>query len=158
MEDILKITNFVYNKYGTLTSFMMEYSDKNLGYYSTIKTKRRDEVESIYINTKKIEKISKLQGIDYEYLLLFVLLHEVGHFLLNKARYCQKESYADYCSLYIMKKIFNYEKSKLKRLINFIEIDTFIIPNEEREELEDVCNLFVHQYKKFYTKYETTHI
>ena len=81
-----KFIEFMWKKYNTsICFFSKEISDKNiLGEYISYSEEKREKRKVVFIN---------LENIDDEITKLFVLFHEIGHFLLEKSNFIQKEEY-----------------------------------------------------------------
>lgn len=135
---------FMWKKYNVSICFISESVDEKniLGEYLSYNKEKREKEKIIFINIKNIDDhVTKI----------FVLLHEVGHFLLEKSKFIQKEEYADFLGYYLMKK-FNIEKTSILNS-KFIEklnlISTFLLEENVKKELIDIGKLFCYSYFKF---------
>ena len=102
------------------------------------------------INLDNINYYKKHSGVKET--KLFVLLHEIGHFLLVKAKYIQKEIYADLIAYFIMQEFiseldFINVISNISELIDFKSFSK--IDENIKKDLKDISKLFVYKYKKF---------
>ena len=135
---------FMWKKYNVSICFISEnMGDKNiLGKYLSYDKEKREKEKVIFIN---------IENIDDNTTKIFVLLHEVGHFLLEKSKFIQKEEYANFLGYYLMRK-FNIEKenisnSKFIKKLNLVLI--FLLEENIRRELLDIGKLFCYSYFKF---------
>lgn len=135
---------FMWKKYNTsICFFSEEIDDKDtLGEYISYPEKKREKRKVIFIN---------LENISDETTKLFVLFHEIGHFLLEKSNFIQKEEYADFLGYYILKEFHvkkdNILSSKFIREMNLISI--FLLEKEIKKELINIGKLFCYSYKKY---------
>lgn len=136
-----KFIEFMWKKYNTsICFFSKEISDKNiLGEYISYSEEKR---KVVFIN---------LENIDDEITKLFVLFHEIGHFLLEKSNFIQKEEYADFLGYYILKEFHvekdNISSSKFIKKMNLISI--FLLEKDIKKELINIGKLFCYSYKKY---------
>lgn len=142
--SIKSLTEFMWKKYNTSICFISEeINDKNiLGQYQSYGKEKREKKKKIFIN---------LSNINDETVKKFVLLHEIGHFLLEKANFIQKEEYADFLGYYLMKK-FILEKNKIItssfiKELNLMPI--FFIEEDIKKELTNIGELFCYSYFKY---------
>lgn len=135
---------FMWKKYNTSICFLVEeINNKNiLGEYISYAEEKRERKKIIFVN---------LKNIDDEVTKTFVLFHEVGHFILEKSNFVQKEEYADFLGYYFLKK-FYIEKteilnSKFIKKMNLISI--FLLEKNIKKELINIGKLFCYSYKKY---------
>ncbi|MGL4997547.1 MAG: hypothetical protein ACRC5T_00950 [Cetobacterium sp.] len=121
-----------------------------LGIYGKEFLEKREYFEFIKLDKKKILYISEIKNMSTETVLYFLLFHEIGHFLLEKAKYIQKEEYADYLSVYLMRNMIDKEKLEIKKIKVLLEVNMFKIKKEIEDELKDIADLFIHLYQKYY--------
>ena len=139
-----KFIEFMCKKYNTsICFFSKEISDKNiLGEYISYSEEKREKRKVVFIN---------LENIDDEITKLFVLFHEIGHFLLEKSNFIQKEEYADFLRYYILKEFHvvkdNISSSKFIKKMNLISI--FLLEKDIKKELINIGKLFCYSYKKY---------
>ena len=100
-----KFIEFMWKKYNVSICFISEnLNEKNvLGKYLSYSKEIREKEKIIFINLKNIDDSTTK---------IFVLLHEVGHFILEKSKFIQKEEYADFLGYYLIKE-FNIEKNNI---------------------------------------------
>lgn len=139
-----KFIEFMWKKYNVSICFVSDnLNEKNvLGKYLSYNKEIREKERIIFINLKNIDDSTTK---------IFVLLHEVGHFLLEKSKFIQKEEYADFLGYYLMKE-FNIEKnsilkSKFIKKLNLAPI--FLLDENIKKELLDIGKLFCYSYFKF---------
>lgn len=135
---------FMWRKYNVSICFVSENMDEKniLGKYLSYNKEKREKEKTIFIN---------IRNIDDDVTKIFVLLHEVGHFLLEKSRFIQKEEYADFLGYYLMKK-FNIEKNSIlnSKFIEKLNLTLmFLLDENIKKELLDIGNLFCYSYFKF---------
>lgn len=146
------IIEFMWKSYGIsiLISIELE-NDKNiLGKFVNAPIEGRTKFRSINIALNNIKSVVSEE--DVESAKLFVVLHEVGHFLLDKSGYIQKEEYADFLACLLAKKLLSKHE-----FLNFIKShgDHLIphqimqIENTIRDELFEISELFFYKYKKY---------
>lgn len=135
---------FMWKKYDISICFLSEKIDNEeiLGEYISYAKKERERKKIIFVN---------LENIDDEITKIFVLFHEVGHFLLEKSNFLQKEEYANFLGYYILKE-FHIEKydilsSKFIKKMNLISI--FSLDKSTKKELINIGKLFCYSYKKY---------
>ena len=135
---------FMWKKYNTSICFLSEeINDKNiLGEYISYAKERREKRKTILVN---------LENISNENIKLFVLFHEIGHFLLEKSNFIQKEEYADFLGYYILKELCVEKKgilnSKFIKEMNLFSI--FLLEKSAKKELINIGKLFCYSYKKY---------
>lgn len=135
---------FMWKKYNTsICFFSEEITEKNiLGQYMSYFKEKREKRKMIFIN---------LKNIDNEETKIFVLFHEIGHFLLEKSSFIQKEEYADFLGYYFLKKFYigenNIFSSKFIEKLNLKSI--FLIEKDIKKELINIGKLFCYSYFKF---------
>lgn len=139
-----KFIEFMWKKYNVSICFVSENLNKKnvLGKYLSYNKEIREKEKIIFINLKNIDDSTTK---------IFVLLHEVGHFLLEKSKFIQKEEYADFLGYYLMKK-FNIEKnsilkSEFIKKLNLVPI--FLLDENIKKELKNIGKLFCYSYFKF---------
>lgn len=134
----------MWKKYNTPICFLSEeINDKKiLGEYISYIKEKREKRKIIFINLKNTkDEITKM----------FVLFHEIGHFLLEKSNFIQKEEYADFLGYYILKEFHVEENdllsSKFIKEMNLISI--FLLEKNVKKELINIGKLFCYSYKKY---------
>lgn len=152
-SKILKnIIEFMWKNYGISIIISSEIeSNKNiLGRFVSVHVESRIKFKSINIDLNNIKSITLEKNMESG--KLFVVLHEVGHFILDKSRYIQKEEYADMLACLLAKKILkkdeflNFFKSHWNQLIlhQTLEIDVAC-----KRELIEISELFFYKYTKY---------
>ena len=151
-ETIKNIIELVWKEYELIIIFSNEnLKEKDeLASYGSMKVEKREKLEIIKINLDNINYYKKHSGVKET--KLFVLLHEIGHFLLVKAKYIQKEIYADLIAYFIMQEFiseldFINVISSISELIDFKSFSK--IDENIKKDLKDISKLFVYKYKKF---------
>ena len=93
-EIIKNIIEFMWKEYGVIIVFSNEklIEKTQLAFYKSMIIEKREKLDIIKVNLENIHDYKKELGIDET--KLFVLLHEISHFLLLKAKYKQQEIYA----------------------------------------------------------------
>ena len=141
-----KFIEFMWKKYNTSICFISEeVNNKNiLGEYISYNKEKREKNKIIFVN---------LKNIDDEMIKIFVLFHEVGHFLLDKSSFIQKEEYADFLGYYLLKEFYSREKnnilsSKFVDKMNLTSI--FLIEKNVKKDLIIIGKLFYHSYYNFF--------
>lgn len=135
---------FMWKKYNTSVCFVSEKTnEKNiLGEYLRYDKEKREKKKIIFINLENIsDEVSKI----------FVLFHEVGHFLLEKSNFIQKEEYADFLGYYLMKKIYLDKdillSSEFIKKMNLVPM--LLLEKNIKNDLTDIGKLFCYSYIKF---------
>ena len=148
-EIIFNITKLLWKKYNIITKINEELPNLIYGSYITIELESRKKMSYINIDLKKI----RLNCCDLEMseMFLYTLLHETGHFLLEKSKYIQKESYANYAACFLMQALLGkpFFLKILKKLKNhFMLHEVLVLSKESKSELNEICSLFLYIYKK----------
>lgn len=149
---ILKsIIEFMWKDYGIsiVISDDIENNKNILGTFTTIPIESRTKLKNINVDLKNLRSIVSEKNL--ESAKLFVVLHEVGHFLLDKSRYIQKEEYADLLACLIAKKILTkYEFLSFFKISrdNLFLCQIFQIEDEYKSELIEISDLFYYKYQK----------
>lgn len=126
------------------------------GCFGIEKSKGRERKQAILLNIANINERIKDEK-NRNIIKLQVLLHEIGHFLLEKARYAQREEYADFLSLKIASNILEEKDFRAFYMICIFKVnwvDILKIESNYKEELQDISTLFCYQYKKYLMKEE----
>lgn len=151
-EIIKNIIEFTWKEYGVIVIFSNErlVEKDQLALYRSVIVEKREKLDIIKVNLENIHDYKKDLGI--EETKLFVLLHEISHFLLLKAKYKQQEIYADLIAYFITQELILKENfiniiSNISELIDFKEISK--IDESINEDLKDISKLFIYKYKKF---------
>lgn len=149
-KKLFLILNFLKEKYNLKVYFSNKRKEKKLGVYIKYFEKRDFTHELIKVYKKELIKFAYEETTSLKCLNYFVLFHEVGHFLIEKSNIIQKEEYADYIALYLMREfevISKLEFDKTNHLVNEMKQKQ---NNEVILRLEELATIFVYTYKKFY--------
>lgn len=151
IEDnfIFKLTSFMWSNFNVLTNSTNKLPLKTYGTFMTISIDSRKKVSYINIDMSKVSHYSTSER---EKMFTYILLHEIGHFLLEKSNFIQKEEYANYLAIFLLKNLLdikindNFLKNVNK---NFNIYGSFFIDEKIKEELSSIGNLFVYKFNKF---------
>ena len=112
--------------------------------------KKREKLDIIKVNLNNINSYKKDLGINET--KLFVLLHEIAHFLLLKAKYKQQEIYADLIAYFIIQELIFKENfiNIISNILELIDFENFSKIDESiSKDLKDISKLFIYKYRKF---------
>ena len=151
-EIIKNIIEFMWKEYGVIIVFSNEklIEKTQLAFYKSMIIEKREKLDIIKVNLENIHDYKKELGIDET--KLFVLLHEISHFLLLKAKYKQQEIYADLIAYFIIQELISKENfiNIISNISELIDFKNFSKINESiSEDLKDISKLFIYKYKKF---------
>ena len=151
-EIIKNIIEFMWKEYGVIIVFSNEkLIEKNqLAFYKSIIIKKREKLDIIKVNLNNINSYKKDLGINET--KLFVLLHEIAHFLLLKAKYKQQEIYADLIAYFIIQELIFKENfiNIISNILELIDFENFSKIDESiSKDLKDISKLFIYKYRKF---------
>ena len=151
-EIIKNIIEFMWKEYGVIIVFSNEkLIEKNqLGLYKSIIIEKREKLDIIKVNLNNINSYKKDLGINET--KLFVLLHEIAHFLLLKAKYKQQEIYADLIAYFIIQELIFKENfiNIISNILELIDFENFSKIDESiSKDLKDISKLFIYKYRKF---------
>lgn len=121
-----------------------------LGRYSSAHIESRKILKNINVDLTNIKLAVSKDNIEQG--KLFVMLHEVGHFFLDKSGYIQKEEYADLLACLLAKKILDENEFKKFLKSNWSQLipdQIFKIEDEYKNELIEISNLFLYKYTKY---------
>lgn len=145
------ILNFLKERYKLKVYFTNKRNKMNLGIYIKYFEKKEFSYELIKLYKKELIILASEANISLKCLNYFVLFHEVGHFLIEKSNVVQREEYADYIAIYLMKEfelVSKLEVDEINSLLNKINQNN----NEVVIKLEELATIFIYTYKKFYKK------
>ena len=111
---------------------------------------KREKLDIIKVNLNNINSYKKDLGINET--KLFVLLHEIAHFLLLKAKYKQQEIYADLIAYFIIQELIFKENfiNIISNILELIDFENFSKIDESiSKDLKDISKLFIYKYRKF---------
>ena len=151
-EIIKNIIEFMWKEYRVIIVFSNEklIEKTQLAFYKSMIIEKREKLDIIKVNLENIHDYKKELGIDET--KLFVLLHEISHFLLLKAKYKQQEIYADLIAYFIIQELIFKENfiNIISNISELIDFKNFSKINESiSEDLKDISKLFIYKYKKF---------
>lgn len=151
-KEIKNIIEFMWKNY-EITIIMGNKIENNkniLGTFTNFPIKSRVKLKIINIDLAHIKLFISEKNIESG--KFFVLLHEIGHFLLDKSRYIQKEEYADFLACLLAKKILTKNEFLSffkKHSTNLISSQIFQIESDFKRELIEMAELFFYNYIKF---------
>ena len=138
-EIIKNIIEFMWKEYGVIIVF----SNEKL-------IEKREKLDIIKVNLNNINSYKKDLGINET--KLFVLLHEISHFLLLKAKYKQQEIYADLIAYFIIQELIFKENfiNIISNILELIDFENFSKIDESiSKDLKDISRLFIYKFRKF---------
>ena len=119
-------------------------------FYKSMIIEKREKLDIIKVNLNNINSYKKDLGINET--KLFVLLHEIAHFLLLKAKYKQQEIYADLIAYFIIQELIFKENfiNIISNILELIDFENFSKIDESiSKDLKDISKLFIYKYRKF---------
>lgn len=146
---IFKLTSFMWSNFNVLTNSIDKLPLKIYGTFMTIPVDSREKV--YYINID-MNKVNHYPIDERESIFIYILLHEIGHFLLEKSNFIQKEEYADYLALFLLKNLFNIKinNNLFKNMNkNFNIYKSFFIDQKVKDDLSLIGSLFIYKFNKF---------
>ena len=151
-EIIKNIIEFMWKEYGVIIVFSNEklIEKTQLAFYKSMIIEKREKLDIIKINLNNINSYKKDSGINET--KLFVLLHEISHFLLLKAKYKQQEIYADLIAYFIIQELIFKENfiNIISNILELIDFENFSKIDESiSKDLKDISRLFVYKFRKF---------
>ena len=123
-EIIKNIIEFMWKEYGVIIVFSNEklIEKSQLAFYKSMIIEKREKLDIIKVNLNNINSYKKDSGINET--KLFVLLHEISHFLLLKAKYKQQEIYADLIAYFIIQELI-FKENFINIISNILELIDF---------------------------------
>lgn len=151
-EIIKNIIEFMWKEYRVIIVFSNEklIEKSQLAFYKSMIIEKREKLDIIKINLNNINSYKKDSGINET--KLFVLLHEISHFLLLKAKYKQQEIYADLIAYFIIQELIFKENfiNIISNILELIDFENFSKIDESiSKDLKDISRLFVYKFRKF---------
>lgn len=137
------LIEFMWIKYSIPIIFSSEENkNKNiLGQYRIYLKETTPKNKKIIIN---------LNNINDENLIIFVLLHEIGHFILEKNKITQNENYADFLAYYLLRQLSKknlFLSSNLFENLNLIPI--FFIHSKIKRKLIQLGKIYYYDYLNY---------
>ena len=151
-EIIKNIIEFMWKEYGVIIIFSNEklIEKTQLAFYKSMIIEKREKLDIIKVNLNNINSYKKDSGINET--KLFVLLHEIAHFLLLKAKYKQQEIYADLIAYFIIQELIFKENfiNIISNILELIDFENFSKIDESiSKDLKDISRLFIYKFRKF---------
>ena len=151
-EIIKNIIEFMWKEYGVIIVFSNEklIEKSQLAFYKSMIIEKREKLDIIKVNLNNINSYKKDSGINET--KLFVLLHEISHFLLLKAKYKQQEIYADLIAYFIIQELIFKENfiNIISNILELIDFENFSKIDESISKyLKDISRLFIYKFRKF---------
>lgn len=151
-EIIKNIIEFMWKEYGVIIVFSNEklIEKSQLAFYKSMIIEKREKLDIIKVNLNNINSYKKDSGINET--KLFVLLHEISHFLLLKAKYKQQEIYADLIAYFIIQELIFKENfiNIISNILELIDFENFSKIDESiSKDLKDISRLFIYKFRKF---------
>lgn len=152
---VKKTIEFLWQEYDLSIQFNYndDFSSFILGFYRRRYFNKIKMQEDIFVLKKNIEQSFK--GEQKDFAILFVLFHEVGHFIIEKTKYEQKEEYANFIAYEILKQILSKRRffSNVTTLLSLTaETEKDYIPLRTRKSLKEKIQVYVYRYEKFLKK------
>ena len=151
-EIIKNIIEFMWKEYGVIIVFSNEklIEKSQLAFYKSMIIEKREKLDIIKVNLNNINSYKKDSGSNET--KLFVLLHEISHFLLLKAKYKQQEIYADLIAYFIIQELIFKENfiNIISNILELIDFENFSKIDESiSKDLKDISRLFIYKFRKF---------
>lgn len=149
-RELFLILNFLKERYKLKVYFANKKNRIRLGVYIKYFEEKKFNYELIKIYKKNLIIQAHKINISLKCLNYFILFHEVGHFLIEKSNVIQKEEYADYIALCLMREFGVVSKLELDKINNLLNEMNQKKNNEVILRLEELVTIFIYTYKKFY--------